>query len=83
MSEITETEPPYYYAVEFVPNAGNELIPGDNRHLNKKNEFESVTKPDQIKRFADKEQAAKVAQFAETRPGAVVKILCNLYDSEI
>lgn len=80
--EIQETEAPYYYAVEFVPNAGNELIPGDNRHLTKKLEFEKVSKPDEIKRFADKEQAAKVAQLAEKREGAVIKILCNLYDSE-
>lgn len=82
MQEIQETEAPYYYSVEFVPNSGNELIPGDNRHLTKKLEFEKVSKPDEIKRFVSREQAEKMSQLAEKREGAVIKVLCNLYESE-
>jgi hypothetical protein len=80
---IQETEAPYYYAVEFCPNSVGERIVGDNRHLTKKLEFEKVSKPDEIKRFASREQAEKMSQLAEKRESAVVKILCNLYDSEI
>lgn len=82
METIPEREAPYYYVVEFYPNSVGERIVGDNRHLTKKLEFEKVSKPEEIKRFADKEQAEKMSQLAEKREGAVIKVLCNLYDSE-
>lgn len=84
MSGIKESEQeelPYFYVVEFYPNAGNELIPGDNRHLNKNLEFIKAEKLTDIKRFPTRENAEKMAQLATNkRDDSKIQVLSNVYD---